>query len=262
MATVRLHGCLFSCDTKSVVLLLCPETILMVYLTHKTERILCMKKYKLSLLFLAAFAAWSVLICTVDVQPAGPRGSNVGFAALNIWFHRLTGVHMNLYTITDWLGLVPVAVCLVFAMVGLVQLISRRSLFKVDMDIILLGVYYIIVILAYLAFEMYPVNYRPVLIEGRLEASYPSSTTLLVLSVMPTLVFQVRRRIRNYSVRLTVCAVVYTFTAFMVAGRLISGVHWLTDIVGAVLLSTGLFLAYKSFCEGGLPWNSTKNFRN
>lgn len=42
---------------------------------------------------------------------------------------------------------------------------------------------------------MIPVNYRPVLIEGRLEASYPSSTTLLVVSVMPTLMFQAYRRV-------------------------------------------------------------------
>ena len=221
-----------------------------------------MKNFKMSIMFLAAFVAWTVMVMTVDLRPAGPEGSMVGFAALNCWFHQLTGVHMSLYTITDWLGLVPVAVCMTFALVGAVQLMKGRSLFKVDMDIILLGVYYIIVILAYLAFEMYPVSYRPVLIEGRLEASYPSSTTLLVLSVMPTLVFQIRRRVQNISVRRALYAATYLFSGLMLIGRLISGVHWLTDIIGSVLLSAGLFLLYKSFCEGGFPWNSTKNSRN
>ena len=101
---------------------------------------------------------------------------------------------MRLYVITDWLGLVPIAVCMGFGVLGLTQLIRRRSLFKVDPDIIILGIYYIIVIAAYLIFEMIPINYRPVLIDGFLEVSYPSSTTLLVLSVMPTLVLQVKRR--------------------------------------------------------------------
>ena len=138
-------------------------------------------------LLLVGFAVWTFLIQMVDVQPIGPNGSIVGFAALNGWFHHLTGVHWMLYTLTDWLGLVPIFVCLIFAGVGFVQLMQRKSLLKVDLDIILLGVYYMFVIFGYLLFEMMPINYRPVLIEGFLEASYPSSTTLLVLSVMPTL---------------------------------------------------------------------------
>ena len=140
---------------------------------------------------------WTVLIGTVDVRIIGETGRPIGFAAFNGWFHQLTGVHMELYTITDWLGLVPVLVCLLFGMVGLVQLVKRRSLRKADLDILLLGVYYILVIVGYLVFEMIPVNYRPVFIEGRLEASYPSSTILLVLGVMPTLVFQAERRLRR-----------------------------------------------------------------
>ena len=136
-----------------------------------------------------AFILWTILIQTVDVQPVGVNGTTVGFASINTWFHRLTGVHMSIYTITDWLGLVPVVICMGFGVLGLMQWIRRRSIAKVDRDILLLGGYYILVILGYLLFEMIPINYRPILIDGAMEASYPSSTTLLVLSVMPTLVF-------------------------------------------------------------------------
>ena len=118
-------------------------------------------------------------------------------ASINCYFHKLTGVHMGIYTITDWLGLVPIFICLIFAGIGLVQLIQRKNLFKVDSDILVLGIYYIIVIFGYLLFEMIPINYRPILIDGFMEASYPSSTTLLVLSVMPTLWFQAKRRMKN-----------------------------------------------------------------
>ena len=195
---------------------------------------------------LVGFAVWTFLIQMVDVQPIGPNGSSVGFAMLNGWFHQLTGVHWTLYILTDWLGLVPIFVCLIFAGVGFVQLVQRKSLFKVDLDIILLGVYYVLVIFGYLLFEMVPINYRPVLIEGFLEASYPSSTTLLVLSVMPTLYFQAQRRLTQNALRQTICIFSILFSAFMVIGRLVSGVHWLTDIVGAVLLSNGIFLIYKA----------------
>mgnify|MGYP004606567049 FL=1 len=205
------------------------------------------------ILLLAAFAVWTFLIQTVDVQQIGPRQSAVGFATVNGWFHRLTNVHWMLYTLTDWLGLVPIVVCLLFACVGLAQLVQRRSLLKVDLDILLLGVYYVLVIFAYLLFEMIPLNYRPVLIEGILEASYPSSTTLLVLSVMPTLHFQAERRLKNSKLRHGIKVLTVLFSVFMVVGRLLSGVHWLTDIVGAILLSGGLFLLYKAsvlrFCK-------------
>ena len=213
------------------------------------------KKMLMGPLLLAGFGIWTVLIQTVDVQPIGPQRSVVGFAMSNGWFHRLTGVHWELYTLTDWLGLVPIAVCLFFGGVGLAQLLRRKSLRKVDMDILLLGVYYGVVVIAYLFFEEAPVNYRPVLVAGVLEASYPSSTTLLVLSVLPTLYFQAKRRCLALVVRKTVCTFSVLFSAFMVTGRLVSGVHWLTDIIGAVLLSSGLFLSYRA---GVLWWDKRK----
>ena len=195
---------------------------------------------------IGAFALWTVLLQCVDVQAVGQNGTKIGFAAFNVWFHQLTGVHMTLYTITDSLGLVPIFICLCFGVMGLAQLIKRRSLLRVDLDILLLGLYYVLVIACYLIFEMIPVNYRPVLIEGRLEASYPSSTTLLVLSVMPTLMFQANMRVSNAMIRKAVAVFVVAFSVFMVIGRLISGVHWATDIIGSVLFSAGLYMLYRS----------------
>lgn len=193
---------------------------------------------------IVAFALWTWLVRVVDVRIAGESYTPVGFATVNCRFHALTGVHMGLYTATDWLGLVPVFGCLLMGVVGLVQLIRRRKLGNVDMDILLLGMYYVLVMGAYLLFEHIPVNYRPILIDGRQEASYPSSTTLLVLSVMPTLVFQARRRIRNLRLQPWLIGLVMVVSLFMVLGRLVSGVHWITDIVGSVSLSFGLYRSY------------------
>ena len=197
-------------------------------------------------ILIAGFVIWTLLIQAVDVQPLGINGTNIGFATINCWFHRLTGVHMVIYTITDWLGIIPVFICIIFGGIGCVQLLKRRSLLKVDYDIIFLGAYYILVILGYSIFEMIPINYRPVLIAGFMEASYPSSTTLLVLCVMPTLIEQVNRRLENEIFKKVIKALVICFSVFMVFGRLVSGVHWLTDIIGSIMLSIGLFCIYKS----------------
>ena len=201
------------------------------------------------LVLLAGFLVWTILIRHIDVQRAGPGGTEIGFASFNVWFHRMTGVHMLIYTITDWLGLVPIFVCMGFGLFGLIQWIKRRSLLRVDPDILLLGIYYLAVIFGYLLFEMVPINYRPILIEGNLEASYPSSTTLLVLSVMPTLKYQADRRVKSAVLGKSITIFVIVFSAFMVIGRLISGVHWATDIMGSVLLSSGLFMIYRFMAD-------------
>ena len=222
--------------------------------------------------FILMFVVWTMLIQVVDVQAIGPNGAEVGFATMNGWFHKLTDVHMTLYTLTDWLGLIPVFVCIIFGGVGFVQLVKRRRICKVDIDIIFLGIYYLIVIASYLLFEMLPINYRPILIEGRMEASYPSSTTLLVLCVMPTLIEQINRRMKNAKIRKLIVYATTVFSIFMVFARLISGVHWFTDIIGAIILSVGLFLIYQAAViwiykdkhqQGGFQlWNFMKNFRN
>ena len=195
---------------------------------------------------LAAFVLWTVLIRFVDVQAIGPQESSVGFAMLNGYVHSLTGENMSLYVITDWLGLVPIGVAFGFAVLGLVQLIKRKSLFKVDLSILVLGGFYIVVMAVYVLFEMVVINYRPILIDGYLEASYPSSTTMLVMCVMPTAMMQLRTRIKNKVFSWCVMVAIATFVAFMVIGRLVSGVHWITDIIGGALFSAGVVMIYKA----------------
>ena len=207
------------------------------------------RRFWAALVLMCAFALWTAGVMHVDVQPIGPGGSWVGFAAVNGYIHRLTGVHMILYHITDWLGLLPVAIGLCFALLGLCQWIVRRHILRVDRDILALGVLYLAVIGAYVLFEMYPVNYRPVLIEGYLETSYPSSTTLLVMCVMPTALLEITWRVRRPGLRKCLLTAGWLFTVLMVTGRLVSGVHWLSDIVGGTLVSGALVLCYDGACR-------------
>ena len=207
------------------------------------------KKLYLAVGILAAFLLWTAAVRLIDVQPIGPQNSTVGFAALNRFFHDFMGVHMAFYTITDWLSLIPLGFVLGFALLGLIQWFKRRNLLRVDRSILVLGIFYAAVMAAYLFFEVFAVNYRPVLINGYLEASYPSSTTILVLCVMSTALMQLNNRIKNRMIRRYVSLTIIIFITFMVIGRLVSGVHWLTDIIGGILLSAGLVLLYDFFAS-------------
>ena len=204
------------------------------------------KDFCIAISLLIAFLMWTAAIRFVDVQAIGPQESVVGFATINRFVHNLTGVHMSLYTITDWLGLVPIVFVMGFGILGLIQWIKRKHLLKVDYSILALGGFYIVVMAAFVLFEVFVINYRPVLIDGYLEASYPSSTTMLVMCVMPTAIIQFNARIKNNVLKRFAASAIIAFIVFMVIGRLISGVHWFTDIIGGALLSTGLVLMYRA----------------
>ena len=202
------------------------------------------KLFALSGALLTLFVLWTAAVCFIDVQPIGPDGSSVGLAALNAAFQKTLGVNMTLYEITDWLGIVPLCFVCGFALLGLVQLIKRKSFRRVDPDILVLGAFYTAVFAAYIGFEALSPNFRPVLIEGWLEASYPSSTTLLAMCVIPTAMMQLCRRIKHTGFRHFALCTLGAFCVFMPTARLISGVHWFSDIVGALLLSAGLATLY------------------
>lgn len=184
---------------------------------------------------------FTILVKMVDVRDIGLNGTSIGFASINKFSFDVIGVNMKWYHITDWLGLFPVFLAIIYAFIGLFQLIRRRSLLKVDKEIIILGLFYVVVIFVYLFFENVIVNYRPVLINGILEVSYPSSHTLMSIclcgsSIMVNPVLFNGKWIKYINL-LSLAVIVVT-----VIGRLISGVHWFTDIMGGIFISMALLM--------------------
>ena len=200
-----------------------------------------------------AFLLWTIAVCIVDVKAIGPEGSLVGFATLNGYFHTLTGTNLTLYNITDWLSVIPLLFVFMFGCIGLHQWIKRKKIKCVDYNILVLGCFYVVVFAVYFFFEIVVVNYRPILIDGCLEASYPSSTTLLVMCVIPTTIMQLKYRMKSR----TLGVIIGLFGVFMVSARVISGVHWISDIIGGILLSVFLVGLY-SFVIKTTPKNELR----
>ena len=188
-----------------------------------------------------------LLIRLVDVAPIGPQGTSIGLSHLNRFVFELFGVNMVWYHITDWLGIAAVLTALLFAAVGLIQWIRRKSLLKVDREILTLGGLYLLVIGLYLLFENVIVNYRPIIMPGgtRPEASFPSSHTLLVCVIMGSAAILTKKYIQNKTLRKVLQAVCYIIIGVTVFGRLIAGVHWFTDIIGGILISIVLLSLFQ-----------------
>ena len=194
----------------------------------------------------ALFALLIVLLCCVDVEPVGAAGTSVGLSHMNRFVFELTGVNMVWYNITDWLGLAAIFAAFLFAATGLVQVIKRRRILKVDKEILALGGLYILVIGIYVLFENVIVNYRPIIMPGcsNPEASFPSSHTMLVCVIMGSTIIIIGKYIKKKSLCMVIRGICAAVIAVTVVGRLISGVHWFTDILGGLLISTFLLALY------------------
>ena len=203
------------------------------------------------LLLLAAFVVFTALVCYVDVRSVGAASSELGFSTINTDINRAIGANETVYKITEILGYLTWGVVAFFGLLGLSQLVHRKSLLKVDRDIIVLGIGYAVMLVFYVLFDKLPINYRPSYPwdEGLLEASYPSSHTLMLVFVMITAVMQIFRRITSQNLRLLLTIACITIAVIVTVGRLIAGVHWFTDIVGGVLLAAGLAATYY-----GIAW--------
>lgn len=177
-----------------------------------------------------------ILLKTVDVSAIGPQGSVVGLSNLNKTVFNAVGCNEFWYNLTEVFGYLAILVALAFAVLGLYQLIKRKSFKKVDKNLYaLLGVY-ILVGITYILFEKVIVNYRPILNE-ELEASFPSSHTLLVLCFLGTSIIECDYLIKDKRINLTVKIIAFSIMFLTIIGRMLSGVHWFTDILGGLFIS-------------------------
>lgn len=211
-----------------------------------------------SILFFVLFIIFLVLLCLIDRCAIGPNNSVVGLATFNKWFSNLIGCNMPLYNITDWGGILSIVTALIYAIVGLLQWIKRKSIKKVDVSILILGGFYILIFAIYMLFNLVVINYRPVLINGYLEPSFPSSTTLMSITFMILSIYQTNRLINNKNLKKVINILSITIMLFLVIGRIISGVHWITDIIASTLLSIAIVLLYFYLCSFTNENNNTK----
>lgn len=198
----------------------------------------------------AVFIVFTIAVKYIDVKPIGPQASKVGFATLNGFVFKTVGVHDFWHSLTGCFGAVSIALALCVVALGIAQLVIRKELRKVDMEIILLCGFYVLVFAFYLLFEVVEINCRPILEDGVLEASYPSSHTMLVCCIMSTLFPVLSRLFQKNGNVMKVCEIASSVIILVtVVGRMISGVHWFTDIAGAVLLSAALIWLFYTVYE-------------
>ena len=188
------------------------------------------------------FILFTIMVTALDGQTVD--GHRLGLATMNGWWRDLVGVNAAWRVVSD-----VVAVGTVFGAVGLliVQIVAVvrgrglrpvvRDWWGVDLVLISLGI-------CYGLFQIVVINYRPLLMHGVAEASYPSSHVLLFATVWPLLILTLWRMTKRRWVRVTVMVVGMMVMLAGIVARALSGYHWLSDLVGGVLLGVTLVAWY------------------
>lgn len=202
----------------------------------------------LGLCLLVAFGVFTLVVMKVDVRPIGPEGSKVGLGAINEFCMNKIGYHPDLYDFTEGLGYGVLMVAAALALLGLSQMLKNKSL-KMERELWFLVALYAAVAVCYVAFEIFVVNCRPVLMDGKLEASYPSSHTMLAVCIMGSALCYLKKKIPCARCRRVPALLGMLLLVLVVAGRAASGVHWITDIFASLLLSGGLLALYAAAIE-------------
>lgn len=210
------------------------------------------KNIIISIVLIILSVLFTELVKNIDVKPIGPNESLVGFADINRLFHNLIGSNMIIYKVTEFLGYIPIVMALVYVFIGLKELIERKSLLKVDREIYILALFYVLVVSVYVFFEKFIVNYRPILIDGVLEASYPSSHTLMSICLCGSSIIINKKIFKNkFGDVENILSVILIL--LIVIGRIISGVHWFTDILGGIIISSALLVVFYSVISSIKP---------
>ena len=199
----------------------------------------------------ALFFVFTVLVATADKAAGKVAGTEIGFSHLNLAFfnatHKNGEISNGWYKLTEVLGYLALIEAATFAVYGVIQLIMRKSIKKIDKDLFVLAAAYVLLAIFYVAFEKIVINYRPVLENGEIAASYPSSHTMLTITIVGSGVFMLRRRITSRPALLSAEILSGTVIAVMTVGRALSGVHYLTDIFGGILLAAAIVTLFASF---------------
>ena len=192
---------------------------------------------------------FTVLVKIVDVGFVSSTGSLVGFSSVNIPFSQKFGFNPIFYKVSEVLGYLVFLVIAVFAFIGCYQLIKRKSLMKVDKDLYALAITYVFTFALYIFFDkVLVINLRPIIMAGEsiAEPSFPSSHTLLAVSVLGTAISECGK-IRRKSFRVSLVIVLAILMGATVLSRLFSGVHWVTDIIAGILWGEVMMTLYQLF---------------
>lgn len=192
------------------------------------------------------FAIFTILVKFVDTSVVATTGTQIGLSSINKPLFDFFGANETWGTISTLLFVIAGVVVLTLATIAVVEMIKSKSLFKINHKLLLVALLYVLTAIFYVIFEFVIINYRPLLDEGLIKASYPSSHTLLICVVCLSACLIVPDYIKSNPLKITITTILCLISVLAPITRLLAGMHWFTDVVASIILSLALVMLYYS----------------
>lgn len=191
---------------------------------------------------LLLFLLFLIMLYTVDVKNIGAGVTKVGLCFINN--HSFMASNASMWDkISDVCMYLGIGVIGALFILGVVQLIQRKNILKVDKEILVFGCLVVLMIIIWLFFDkVLIVNNRPILVDGKVECSFPSTHIMITSFALLSGSYYLFKKInkKHLTIIMYVASAIIVTICFL--GRVLSGMHFLTDAVCGLLM--GLFLFF------------------
>ena len=150
--------------------------------------------------------------------------------------------------ITNIILIISILTLAAFAVLGLYQWITRKSFKKVDPELLWFPLPLALMVITYLIFEMFPVNFRP---NGSGESSFPSTHVMIVATIFFAVMLILPRYIEDKTIRVILNIIMVVLIGLTTFGRVEANMHWPIDVIGGIAFAfafSGIYhFAYKKY---------------
>lgn len=137
--------------------------------------------------------------------------------------------------ITNVILITSIITLAVFVFLGLYQWISRKSIKKVDRQLLWMPVPLILMVITYLLFQyVFVLNTRP---NGSGESSFPSTHVMVVATIFFIAMMILPKYVKSKPIRIILDVLMVVMISLTSVGRVAADMHWVLDVIGAVVFA-------------------------
>ena len=134
--------------------------------------------------------------------------------------------------ITNIILAISILTLAIFVCLGIYQWVTRKSLKKVDPELLWMPLPLALMALTYLIFEyIFVLNTRP---NGSGEPSFPSTHVMVVTTIFFLVTMILPKYVKNKTARVILEVLMVIMIGLNATGRVLANMHWPVDVIGGI----------------------------
>lgn len=182
---------------------------------------------------------FTILVSFVDVKIFNVTNTKIGLYSLNKIFlvNSINSNYINI--ISNGIFLICLLVIILMLLLITFEYFKTKKINKNNLNFF---IHFLIMVLIWIIFDkILIINYRPILINGNIEGSYPSTHVMVSTFVLLFLSDQLKKIFKNDKIFYIISIGLIIIQSI---SRILLTMHWFTDIIGGLLIGCLLFFTF------------------